>query len=149
MSHEAFPAPTDASLERIRDWTARSNMLQWLNFGVDLDEDRLRFKLSFDEHHIGNEFIRALHGGVVSSFLQTCATAEIIGRAGTDCVISTISVHCDFLRPAKGKDMFGDAVIVQHGRRIAFVEVTGWQSSPDKPVAKADIALRLSEDGTH
>lgn len=118
-------------------------MLRWLDFSARLEDGKLRYKLGFAERHIGNEFIRALHGGVVSSFLQTCATAEIYGRAREPRELKTVSVHCDFLRPARDMDMQGEARILHRGRRIAFLEVTGWHQDPAKSVGKAAIAVRL------
>ena len=143
MSDDFFPAPNEDSIARISEWAARSNMLQWLDFSATLEDGALRFRLGFAERHIGNEFIRALHGGVVSSFLQTCATAELIGRGRETDNLKTISVHCDFLRPARDMDMQGEARIIQRGRRIAFLDVTGWHNDPAKPVGKAAIAVRL------
>ena len=143
MTDPKLPAPTALSVERIEARVAASNMLQWLNFGVSFEEEQLRYHLGFAERHIGNEFARALQGGVVSGFLQAAAEAELIGRSDEPLTIKTISVHCDFLRPAKAKDMQGEARLVHRGRRIAFFEATGWHDDPERPVAKANIAIRL------
>ncbi|MEM9234484.1 MAG: PaaI family thioesterase [Pseudomonadota bacterium] len=143
MTDDFFPVANQDAADRINAWVAKSNMLQWLDFAASLKEDRLRYRLGFAERHIGNEFIRALHGGVVSSFLQVCAKAEILGRMKEPSALKTVSVHCDFLRPARDMDMQAEARIIQRGRRIAFVEVTGWHNDPTKPVGKAAIAVRL------
>lgn len=148
MSTDLFPNIEDNSIRHIEEWISNSNMLQWLNFSAAIENDRLLYRLGFEERHIGNEFIRALHGGVVSSFLQTCSTAELVGRAGPGVVMQTVSVHCDFLRPARAKDMQGEAKIIQRGRRVAFIEAIGWHEDPNKPVGKANVAIRLQEDGT-
>lgn len=148
MSKPFFPEPTAESVARIQEWRARSNMLDWLDFDARIVDGQLRYQLGFDEHHIGNEIIRALHGGVVSSFLQVCATAEVVGRAGPGIVARPISVHCDFLRPAQAMNMQGETRIIQKGRRMAFLESIGWHEDREKPVGKANIAIRLLDSGT-
>lgn len=138
-----YPLPSEDGLGRIRSWTAESRMLQWLNFEADLQGTEFLYRLGFAEHHIGNVLIRALHGGVVSSFLQACATAELKGRLDGDVKLKVVSVHCDFLRPARDKDMLAEARIIQMGRRVAFLEATGWHVNAATPVGKANIAVRL------
>ena len=148
MSSPFFPDPTTDAITRIEEWRARSNMLGWLDFDARIEDGQLRYQLGFAEHHIGNEIIRALHGGVVSTFLQVCATAEIVGRAGPGIVARTVSVHCDFLRPAQAMNMQGETKVIQKGRRMAFLESIGWHEDREKPVGKANIAIRLLDGET-
>ncbi|ADM09809.1 hypothetical protein PB2503_08769 [Parvularcula bermudensis HTCC2503] len=148
MTDDFFPPANDAAIARIDDWRDRSSVLQWLAFSASIDDDGLLYRLSFAEHHIGNPAIRAIHGGVVSSFLQVCALAEIRGRGGPTITAKPVSVHCDFLRPAKGEDLLGRAVVIQRGTRLVFLELTGFQSDAGKPVAKANVAIRLHTDDT-
>lgn len=123
-------------------------MLDWLAFSATLDAEGYCYRLGFAERHIGNEFIRALHGGVISSFLQTCAMAELVGRMEETAILRPISVHCDFLRPARDMDMSARATIVRTGRRVTFLDVLGWQEDAAKPVGKAAIAIRTLDGGT-
>ena len=121
----------------VEAYRTRAAMGRWLDLSV---EDDL-FRLTFHERHIGNPMIRALHGGVISAFLETCATLAV--TAGTDTAVRTISTHINFLRGAVDRDMMARVQIARRGRRIAFVEATGWQTDEAEPVARAAIALRI------
>ena len=115
----------------------------WL--AIEATEENDVFRMRFDERHIGNPFIRALHGGVVGSMVE--ASAELgFGRltesAGpTELVSSAI----DYLRVTKAADLFTRVSIVRVGRRIAFFEVYCWQDSEDLPVARGSCTLRILE----
>lgn len=120
-----------------------SSFAVWL--AIEATGDKDMFRMRFDERHIGNPFIRALHGGVVGSMVE--ASAELgFGRltesAGpTELVSSAI----DYLRVTKDADLFTRVSIVRVGRRIAFVEVYCWQDSEDLPVARGSCTLRILE----
>lgn len=143
MSAKGFASAAGANLAGVEAWAREAPMGAWLGFSATKDASGLLYRLAFDEHHIGNAVIRALHGGVISSFLQTCAEREVCARMPEGLAAHAISVHCTYLRSAKGADMVGRAEIVRTGRRMAFVEVTGWQESEDKPTARAAVAIRL------
>ena len=115
----------------------RSAMARWLDLSVEND----LFRLTFHERHIGNPLIRALHGGVISAFLETCATLTV--TAGPELSVRTISTHINFLRGAVDRDMLARVSVARQGRRIAFVEATGWQTDEAEPVARAAVALRV------
>lgn len=124
-----------------------SDMAQWLGTTVKAEGDEQIYNLTFSEPHIGNPVIRALHGGVISAFLQSAATWEVLSRSETPMRARPISVHTSYHRGARDQD-FTVAVDVQRvGRRIAFVEARGWQGDREKTVASAQIALRLFQEG--
>ena len=130
-------AETDTVRAAVVAYRERSAMGRWLDVSADGD----LFRLTFHERHIGNPLIRALHGGVISAFLETCATLTV--TAGTELSVRTISTHINFLRGAVDRDMLARVQVARRGRRIAFVEATGWQTDEAEPVARAAIALRV------
>lgn len=136
----------DAALSLAQGHIDASAMAAWLQLSAELSGDTLRYRLAFGEQHIGNPVIRAMHGGVVATLLETAATLEIKSRAPAIERIRTISCHVNYMRGAVDKDMTAAVTVMRLGRRIAFCEATGWQTSPDEPVARAAIALRLFTD---
>ena len=70
----------ETAAARITERIATSPMHQWLGMSVAEAEGALTYKLTFAEDHIGNPIIRALHGGVISSFLESCAWLDLYGR---------------------------------------------------------------------
>ncbi|MEM6913823.1 MAG: PaaI family thioesterase [Pseudomonadota bacterium] len=145
MSRELL-TPGPETLVRIKDLTADSPISKWFGLETSIEDGEHRYKLTFDEPHIGNPVIRALHGGVISAFLQHAATLEVLSRVGGTVKAKSISVHTSYLRGARDQDFIAAVKIERIGRRIAFVEARGWQGSSDEAVGSAAIALRLFED---
>lgn len=145
MKRELLDA-SDETVARAQAMVEQSAMGQWLGTKIVNEGGEQVYTLTFNEPHIGNPIIRALHGGVISAFMEYCATLEVLSRAPTDVNVRSISVHTSYLRGSRDQD-FTVAVAVQRvGRRIAFVEARGWQGDPKKTVASAQIALRMFED---
>jgi uncharacterized protein (TIGR00369 family) len=120
-----------------------SPMAAWLQLSASLEEDRLLYRLAFGEQHIGNPLIRAMHGGVVSALLETASHLEVSSHATPAVSLRTISCQVSYLRGAVDQDMTAAVTVTRLGRRIAFCEATGWQTTEDEPVARAQVALRV------
>lgn len=130
-------------IERLTARIATSPMQQWLGMSVAKEEDTLTYKLSFAEDHIGNPIIRALHGGVISSFLESCAWLDLYGRVEDGTGLRTTSVHTSYFRSSTATDMFAEVSVKRLGRRFAFAEITGWQGEPDNVVARTATGIRV------
>jgi uncharacterized protein (TIGR00369 family) len=117
----------------------------WLGTQISLGDGEHLYRLRFNEAHIGNPVIRALHGGVISSFLQYAATLEVLSRHPEGAKARAISVHTSYLRGSHDQDMEVAVSVQRVGRRVAFVEARGWQGDRDRAVASAQIALRMLE----
>jgi acyl-coenzyme A thioesterase PaaI-like protein len=137
--------PSEETLARIQAIAADSPMATWFGLIPTLEDGRHLYRLSFAEPHIGNPVIRALHGGVISAFLEYTARLEILSRHPRDVSARSISVHTSYLRGSRDQDLNVAVEVQRTGRRIAFVEARGWQSEPSALVASAQIALRLFE----
>lgn len=131
------------ALERIEQDIAASGMSQWLNISATAEGGALTYRLGFAEGHIGNPVIRALHGGVISSFLESCARLELIARLSPAVRLRTTSVHTSYFRSSKAQDMLARISLQRVGRRFAFLEATGWQGEEDTVVARSAIGIRV------
>lgn len=132
----------ETRLETARAWGERP-IARWLNLDVAQDEAGLLYRLGFDERHIGNPAIRALHGGAISAFLETAAQAELAAGLDPDAVLRTVSFSIDFLASSRADDMIARARILRLGRRLAFLEAIGWQGDETRLVASARITVRI------
>ncbi len=121
----------------------RAAIAGWLGFSASEDNDGLVYALAFDEKHIGNPLIRALHGGVIGAFLEVAAQCELAAAIGPDAKIRTVNMDIDYLTSSRAQPMTARASITRMGRRLAFVEATGWQASEAKPVAKSRLRMRI------
>ncbi len=118
-------------------------MAEWLALVV---EPRAGvYRMRFAERHIGNPFIRSIHGGAVGSLIEASAElalAEIVGGP-----VELQSSAIDYLRVTKDADLWSRAELVRRGRRLAFVDVWCWQDSEDLPVARGSCTLRILAEG--
>lgn len=147
MATTIAPYTADA-VTRLTKRIDASRMAKWLQMSVTENDDALHYKLTFAEAHIGNPVIRTLHGGVVSSFLETCAYLDLHARLDDSTRLRTTSVHTSYFRSSKAVDMYADVTVQRLGRRFAFVEVTGWQEEPENIVSRSAIGIRVIREET-
>ena len=114
-------------------------------FGVEMEGGDIVHCLGFsEERHIGNSMIRALHGGVTAAFLELSAQLELAAHvSASNTKFETINAAIDYVASAKDRDLKARVEITRLGRRIAFTTVRCWQDDEAKPVATAQVCLRL------
>jgi uncharacterized protein (TIGR00369 family) len=121
--------------------TAPSPIAQWLGFSA-AEQDGVRvYRLAFNETHIGNPAIRALHGGVIAAFLELAMQTEL--RATGAAPAETVNVAIDFMSSSRAEDMTATVRIIRTGRRLAFLEAEGRQAEGTRLVAIARACLKI------
>jgi len=133
-----------SGLSDLRALAARSPAARFLDLSMDEDAGGRLYRLGFREVHIGNPLIRALHGGVVATFLEAVAELEVAAASGFK-RFQTISMQIDYLKGAEAADMFARAGIVRIGRRVSVADAVGWQATEEKPVARASVTFRMPD----
>lgn len=142
----------DAVLGRL---TASIPYIRFLDVEFTRMGDELTGRLNFSDKLIGNPMIPALHGGVVSAFLEVTAQTQLTWdivwpdlEAGGDMeeallhgkfprTPKTINLTIDYLRSGRPRDAYARAIVQKAGRRVANVRVEAWQDSRDRPIAAA------------
>ena len=119
-----------------------ANIGKWL--GVDPVNDSGVYKTRFDEHHLGNIWIRSLHGGVTASMIELSAEAETAKMVDADTEILITSSSIDYLRITKDADLFSRPIIQRISRRLAVVDVSCWQDDESIPVARGIVTLKIN-----
>jgi uncharacterized protein (TIGR00369 family) len=116
--------------------------------GVSLErvEGRLRARMRFAEHLVGNPTLPALHGGTLGALLEVAAQCEVLDRAESEVLPKTITVTVDYLRSGKPVDTFAVAEVVRRGRRVATVQARAFQDDPEAPIALATVHLLVGAD---
>jgi acyl-coenzyme A thioesterase PaaI-like protein len=123
-----------------REALLASPVARWLQAGPT--ERPNVYRLRFAERHIGNPFVRALHGGVVGSLAELSALLEL-ARLSEGADVEVVSSSIDYLRVTRDMDLFARVEVVRIARRLAFLDVWCWQDSEDAPVARASCTVRL------
>lgn len=117
-----------------------SPMADWLQ--IEPTERDNVYVMRFRERHIGNPFIRAIHGGVVGSLIEMSAELEL-SRRFPEMSVELVSSAIDYLRVTKDADMHARVEEVRIARRLAFFDVWCWQDDENLPVARGSCTLRL------
>lgn len=91
------------------------------------DAGGLTFRLPYSEHLIGNPGVPALHGGTLSSLLETVAVMMTLWEVEPVPRTQVITMTTDYLRPALLEDVFAEGEFLRVGRRVVAVEVRVWQ----------------------
>jgi acyl-coenzyme A thioesterase PaaI-like protein len=107
----------------------------FLGLSLHEQDGKLINTLNFSAMLIGNPGLPALHGGTIGALLENAALTELIWEIGCETIPRTINFTTEFLRPGRPENAYASAIITKHGRRVANVRATAWQSDPDKPIA--------------
>ncbi len=118
-----------------------ANIAKWLQIKPHNHEGV--YHLTFANHHIGNVWIRSIHGGVSASTIELCAEAETRKRLedNQDALVTASTI--DYLRITKDADIFARATIVRKSRRLSIVDVVCWQDDEETPVARGSVTLKV------
>ena len=130
---------------------------RYLGMKVDVDEDGgVLIRLPWREEFIGDPFRRAVHGGVISTLIDTCGgSACWMALIDSDARLSTVDLRIDYLRKGPCEELTCRAEVVRMGNRVAVarMEVYATQDPMKKVIATgqgvynvAKIVPRSSED---
>ena len=102
-----------------------------------LGEGEARFEVPFKDEFIGDPFRPALHGGVISSVLDTCGGAAVFTTLSDfEDRTSTVDLRIDYLRPGRKERLIADAHVKRAGNRVAVVSLAAYHpGEKDQPVA--------------
>lgn len=93
-------------------------------------------EIPFREELIGNPLLPSLHGGVVSSLLDTCGGVAVWSQIGRSDRISTVDLRVDYLRPGRPETIIGRGRVVRLGNRVGVAELTAYHpGAEDEPIA--------------
>ena len=102
------------------------------------------YQTTFAEHHLGNIWIRSLHGGVTGSMIEVSAEAETRREIGQDANLVIVTSSIDYLRISKDVDLFTRAEIQRLSRRLSVVDVTCWQDNEETLIARGVVTIKIS-----
>lgn len=95
-------------------------------------------KLPYDERLVGNPENGILHGGAVTTLIDTVAGLAAITMPKIPQRVATLDLRIDYLRPATPhQPLFAMAEVYRSTRQIAFLRATAYQDGPQDLVASA------------
>jgi uncharacterized protein (TIGR00369 family) len=117
--------------------------------GIRLGEFRegwARLELPFREEFIGDPLRPALHGGLVSTLLDTCGGLAVFAAAADEIRVSTIDMRVDFLRPGGAELLIAETRVVRAGNRVAVTDGIAYHAgAKDDPVATCKAVYNIKK----
>ena len=130
------PAPPSAS--RRRSPIAIPHVEE---LGIDLIEaegDHAVLSLPWQEWLVGNPDSGVLHGGVITTLVDTACGVAVLISLERPVPIMTLDLRIDYLRPATPhRDLMARATCYKVTRHIAFARAEAYHADSDEPVANS------------
>jgi len=95
-----------------------------------------RLELAFRPELIGDPMRKALHGGVLSTLIDTCGGAAVWSKVELMDAVSTVDLRVDFLVPGRQERIVAEAHVVRVGNRVGVVDMRAFlPSAPERTIA--------------
>jgi uncharacterized protein (TIGR00369 family) len=115
--------------------------------GIRIDhvaEGFVRLELPYRPELIGDAARPALHGGVISTLVDTAGGFAVWTRISLEDRISTIDLRVDYLSPGGPEPLLAEATVVRVGNRVAVTDVRCFQpSDPARTVATGKAVYNI------
>ena len=105
---------------------------------VETGPRRVVMRLPVHGGLVGNPDSGALHGGAITTLIDTAAGCLAMASLEEPSPVATLDLRVDFLRPAlDGLDVEVEAVCHQVTRQVVFCRAEAWQGERAAPIAAA------------
>ena len=129
-----MPVPPQELLTLLRDLIPFNKFL-----GIELikaGDGFVRLELPYRPEFIGDQSRPALHGGVISTLVDTAGGFAAWTQIDVTDRLSTIDLRVDYLAPGAPERLIAEAQVVRVGNRVAVVDIRCFQpTQPDRVVA--------------
>jgi len=142
-----MPVPPEEFLAYIESLVPFNKFL-----GVRIDavaEGFIRLELPFRPEFIGDRARPALHGGVISTLIDTAGGFAVWTQVSIEDRVSTIDLRVDYLAPGASDTLIAEARVVRVGNRVGVTDIRCFQpSDPTRTVAtgKAVYNIKRKDD---
>ncbi|HEY8517133.1 MAG TPA: PaaI family thioesterase [Candidatus Binatia bacterium] len=101
-------------------------------------------KIPYDEKLVGNPATGVIHGGVITTLLDSTAGVAVMTALPDLRSIATLDLRIDYMKPATpGRDVIGHCRCYKLTRHIAFVHGSAYHEDPHDPIATAAMTFML------
>ena len=116
-----------------------------LSMSLDMIENGYAtISMPYDKRFVGDLSTGVLHGGVVSSLLDSCCGAAVMCHPSVPAIPSTLDFRIDYMRTATPNHRIAAKAECYHvTRSIAFVRATAYDEDESRPVATATGAFTV------
>ena len=102
--------------------------------------------MPYDERLVGDPQTGVLHGGAVSTVIDTCCGTAVMSHPDARGITATIDLRIEYMRAATpGQSIVARATCHHITRNVAFVEATAVDDDTEVPVARASGSFTVGE----
>jgi uncharacterized protein (TIGR00369 family) len=137
MQNMTLPVPNPTLFESVARWFCEipHSSALGLKF-VSGERGRATMRVPYNTALVGNPKTGVLHGGVITSLIDTTSALSVFSLLNTEEAVATLDLRVDYLRGATpGEEVYCTAECYRLGRQIAFTHATVYQASSDQPIA--------------
>lgn len=104
--------------------------------------------LPYGEHIVGNPDTGSLHGGVITTLLDTTMGFSVATSVNELTICPTLDLRIDYMSAsAPGEPVFAEAEVYRSTRHVVFVRGKAYQNDSERPIAWATATFaRLGSD---
>ncbi len=114
-----------------------------------MDEKGVTMMLPYDKRFAGDPVRGVLHGGVITTLIDSASGMCIYVKLKKYIPIATLDIRIDYLKPATpGEDLLAHAYCYKMTKQIAFVRSVAYHTDPDDPVANSVSTFMLRSSPT-
>ncbi len=115
---------------------------------VSIGEHGMTMRLAYQERLVGNPETGVVHGGVITTLIDTVCGMSVFTRLSKIVPIATLDLRIDYLKPATpGKDLLAEAECYKVTRNVAFVRGIAHHGDPGDPIANCAGTFMVSKPG--
>lgn len=117
-----------------------------LDLSAEVDDEGLaHMSIPYDERLVGDTSTGVIHGGVVTTLLDSACGLATMLRLGVRTPIATLDLRIDYMRPAKpGLAIHAVCECYHVTRSIAFCRGVAFDEDKGDPVAAAAAAFMIT-----
>jgi uncharacterized protein (TIGR00369 family) len=119
--------------------------MRWLGLEfVSMERGRCVVKIPYNADCVGDPATGVLHGGVVTSLLDSAGGGAVVSAIGMPTPIATLDLRIDYLRPSTpGEPLIADVECFKLTHHVAFTRGTAYNRDASDPVAAMTATYML------
>jgi uncharacterized protein (TIGR00369 family) len=116
---------------------------------VDASSGQLTLQLPYSEKIIGNPETGVIHGGAITTLMDTTSGSVMICALDDFELCPTLDLRVDYMRPAEpGKPVYAHAEIRKMTRNIAFTRCEAYQDDGEIIATCVGTFMRIGKEAT-
>lgn len=111
---------------------------------TDIGQGEAEIVMPYNEKLIGDPLTGVIHGGAVSTLMDTCGGAAVMSHPAGPASTATMDLRIDYMRSAApGQTIVARATCYHITRTVAFVRAVAMDDDTENPVATATGAFTV------